>query len=125
MKKSCFFLGFAITVCLFTLFETSGQPYPPVQQDFANYITISNGEFKDGNNIFKPLCINYLVDYACYTHPNTHRRTYYIAPCFNYSDIGTEHGQTEINGTTYDWHWCYGTDGQTEMNNARAKGDAI
>ena len=121
MKKRCLLLGLVTAVYLFTPFETSGQSSPPVQQDFDNYITISNGNFNDGDSIFKPLCINYLVDYACYTHPNTHRRTYYIAPCFNYSDTGTEHGQTEINGTTYDWHWCYGTDGQTEMNNARAK----
>lgn len=47
---------FLTVVCLFNLFESIGQPIP---QEFTNYITISNGEFKDGSSVFKPLCINY------------------------------------------------------------------
>lgn len=124
MKKRFLLFGFVITVCLFTLFEASGQSSPPVQTGFANYITISNGEFYDGDSIFKPLCINYLVDYACYIHPFTYQRTYYIAPCFNYSETGTGHGQTEINDSIYVWHWCYGINGHTEMVNAIAKLDS-
>lgn len=123
MKKRTLLLGLVTAVYLFTPFETSGQSSPPVQQGFANYITISNGEFHNGDSIFKPLCINYLVDYACYIHPATYHRTYYIAPCFNYSATGTGNKETEINDNIYDWHWCYGTDGQTEMVNARAKLD--
>ena len=123
MKKRCLLFGSVITMCLFSLFETSGQSSSPAQQGFANYITISNGNFNDGNSIFKPLCINYLVDYACYIHPTTQQRTYYIAPCFNYSDTGTGNRETEINDSIYDWHWCYGTDGRTEMVNAQAKLD--
>ena len=123
MKKRTLLLGLVTAVYLFTPFETSGQSSPPVQQGFANYITISNGEFHNGDSIFKPLCINYLVDYACYIHPATYHRTYYIAPCFNYSATGTGNRETEINDNLYDWHWCYGTDGQTEMVNARAKLD--
>ena len=124
MKKRCLLFGSVITMCLFSLFETSGQSSSPAQQGFANYITISNGNFNDGNSIFKPLCINYLVDYACYIHPTTQQRTYYIAPCFNYSDTGTGNKETEINDSIYDWHWCYGTNGQTEMVTAIAKLDS-
>lgn len=122
MKKRTLLLGLVTAVYLFTPFETSGQSSPPVQQDFDNYITISNGEFYDGDQIFKPLCINYLVDYACY-RPNPQQRTYYIAPCFNYSDTGSGHQQTEINDSLYDWHWCYGLKGLAEMDTAKAKLD--
>ncbi len=122
MKKRCLLLGLVTAVYLFTPFETSGQSSPLVQQDFDNYITISNGNFNDGDSIFKPLCINYLVDYACYK-PDTIQKTYYIAPCFNYSGTESGHLQTEINDSLYSWHWCYGTDGLTEMDTAKAKLD--
>lgn len=102
------------------LFDFFGCNYVIAQKGFDNYITISNGEFWNGDTVFKPLCINYVVDYACNVKVSTNKK-YYIAPCFNYSDTGSGHLQTEINDILYDWHLCYGTDGNTEMINAQAK----
>lgn len=117
MKKNLFLFGLFVAICLFNLLESIAQPS---QTEFANYITISNGEFHDGNNVFKPFCINYIEDFACYLNDLTDS-IFYIAPHFNYSNTGTEHKQTIINDSLYDWHWCYGTNGQTEMDTAKAK----
>lgn len=112
MKKKCLLFGLVTVVCLFSPFESICQQ---TQTDFANYITISNGDFKDGNSVFKPLCINYIIDFACYLPLYSPNKQYYIAPCFNYSNTGTSHTQTEINDSIYPWHWCYGNNGFTEM----------
>ena len=114
-------MGLLKAMCLFALFESNGQSFPSTQQEFTNYITISNGEFKDGNEVFKPLCVNYIVDYACYVKYN-HDRVYYIAPHFNYSETHEYHQQTEINDSVYEWrHYGYGVNGNNEMDSANIK----
>ena len=120
MKKKCYIPGFLVAMFLFQIMEYN---HLLAQNGFANYITISNGEFYDGNQIFKPLCINYLVDYACNIKDSSNVINY-IAPLFNYSDTGSGHKETIINDSIYDWHWCYGSDGQTEMVTAIAKLDS-
>lgn len=120
MKKKCYIPGFLVAMFLFQIMEYN---HSLAQNGFANYITISNGEFYDGNQIFKPLCINYLVDYACNIKDSSNVINY-IAPLFNYSDTGSGHKETIINDSIYDWHWCYGPDGQTEMVTAIAKLDS-
>lgn len=120
MKKKCYIPGFLVEMFLFQIMEYN---HSLAQNGFANYITISNGEFYDGNQIFKPLCINYLVDYACNIKDSSNVINY-IAPLFNYSDTGSGHKETIINDSIYDWHWCYGPDGQTEMVTAIAKLDS-
>lgn len=115
MKTKRLLYGFITAVCLFTVFDISGQSN---QQEISNYITISGGQFKDGDSVFKPLCINYLVN--CAKCMNTGE--YYIAPHFNYSDTYVSHRLTEIDDTIYpNGHYGYGTNGIIEMNNAKAK----
>lgn len=88
------------------------------QNGFANYITISNGQFWNGSAPFKPLFINYIVDIA----KNTDNKEYYIAPHFNYSDLGRTHNNTEINDSIYyGWHWGYADNGYDEKDTAEAK----
>lgn len=62
MEKRFSTFGFLITALLLLSFTNK---HLDAQNEFTNYITISNGEFMDGNNVFKPLCINYVEDYAC------------------------------------------------------------
>ena len=112
MKKQLLYVFMA--VCLFAIFKSKGQPYQP---EFANYITISNGEFKDGSNVFKPLCINYLVDYDYYIDS----AKYYIAPHFCYSNVYRDHKQTKINDNSAVSHWGYGDNGKNEMDSAKIK----
>lgn len=110
-----------LTVCIFSLLESNGQPPQP---EFINYITISNGEFRNGNNVFKPLCINYLKDFACNLQ-DPQNKIYYIAPHFNYSGEYQYHEETEINDTIYPvGHWGFGNHGNVEMNHAKAKLDS-
>lgn len=112
MKKQLLYVFMA--VCLFAIFESSGQPFQP---GFANYITISNGEFRDGPNVFKPLCINYLVDYDYFIDS----AKYYIAPHFCYSNIYRDHYWTKINDNSAAPHWGYGDNGNNEMDSAKIK----
>lgn len=51
MRKNIYLYGLLIVVCLFNLLKSIGQPN---QTEFDNYITISNGRFKDGNAYFIP-----------------------------------------------------------------------
>ena len=118
MKKNRLLYGFMTVMCLFTLFEGSAQSNQPVVD---NYISITNGEFMDGDNVFKPLCINYIVDYAC-NISNPLNKIYYIAPHSNYSNDYVAHFQTELNDTVYpNGHFGYGINGVIEMNVAKAK----
>lgn len=117
MKKKQFIFSFLVVACLIDVFDVNRLS---AQNSFDNYITISNGHFQDGNNAFYPVCINYLVDYAQCIYDECNGE-YYIAPLFNYSDTGSGHKETKINDILYNWHWCYGTNGQDEMNNARTK----
>lgn len=120
MKRNVLALGLLTAMCLFALFESNGQNFPPIQQEFTNYITISNGEFKDGNDVFKPLCVNYIVDYAC--NLQNLQNIYYIAPHFNYSENYVTHKLTEIKDTVYpNGHWGYGVNGNNEMDSANIK----
>ncbi len=120
MKRNILALGLLTALCLVALLESNGQPKP---LGFDNYITISNGEFKDGDNIFKPLFINYKVDYAC-NISNSQNKIYYIAPHFNYSETHVYHRQTEINDSVYEWrHYGYGVNGIYEMDSATKKLD--
>lgn len=118
MKKKCLFLGLVIVMCLFN-FKGSGQS---TQQGFDNYITISNGQFWDGNTPFYPVCVNYLVVYPYYqiVWPN---RIYYISPILGYSNIKREHWETGIYNSIIqpEDHWGYGDDGATEMDSAGIK----
>ena len=109
----CFYLA----ICMFPLLDGKGQP---LQSEFANYITISNGEFRDGNNVFKPLCVNYIEDFACNLHDSSHWE-YYIAPHFNYSRLYRTHNETEFYDSIYGPHWGYGDNGLSEMDAAKAK----
>lgn len=120
MKRNVLALGLLTAMCLVALLESNGQPSP---FGFDNYITISNGEFRDGNSIFKPLFVNYRVDYAC-NISNPQNKIYYIAPHFNYSkDYWSQQG-TEINDTVYpNGHFGYGANGNSEMHAAKAKLD--
>ena len=107
-------------MCIVALLESNGQPNP---LGFDNYITISNGEFMDGDSIFKPLFVNYRVDYAC-NISNPQNKIYYIAPHFNYCNIYRNQRDTEINDTIYpNGHFGYGANGNIEMNRAKSKLD--
>ena len=115
MKKNVLTLGLLTAMCLVALLEGNGQPSP---LGFDNFITISNGEFMDGNSIFKPLFVNYKVDYA----KKKANGEYYIAPHFNYSNIYRNQQDTEINDTVYPYgHFGYGVNGNNEMDSANIK----
>lgn len=119
MRKNIYLYGLLIVVCLFNLLKSIGQPN---QTEFDNYITISNGRFKDGNAYFYPACVNYLVEYPCdkstFSNP-----VYYISPLFSYSNIMRYHNDTWINNRLIeeDEHWGYGDDGATERDSAGIK----
>ena len=115
MKKNVLALGLLTAMCLFDLLESNGQPNP---FGFDNYITISNGEFMNGDSIFKPLFVNYKVDYA----KNKANGEYYIAPHFNYSKNYCTQQDTEINDTIYPHgHFGYGANGYIEIIEAKSK----
>ena len=107
-------------MCLYSHFEGYGQP---IQQDFTNYISISDGQFKDGNTPFYPVCVNYLVEYPCDMSNNN--PVYYISPLFRYSGIKRSHNDTYLYGRVIDTtnHWGYGDDGLTERDSAGIKLD--
>lgn len=120
MKRNVLALGLLTAMCIVALLESNGQPNP---LGFDNYITISNGEFMDGDSIFKPLFVNYRVDYAC-NISNPQNKIYYIAPHFNYCNIYRNQRDTEINDTIYpNGHFGYGANGNIEMNRAKSKLD--
>ena len=51
MRKNNYLSVLLTAVCFFSLLgRIDGQP---TQTEFANYITISNGEFRDGNSVFE------------------------------------------------------------------------
>ena len=86
------------------------------QNDFENYISISDGHFMDGEDSFLPLCLNYLTDYA----QNAVSGDYYIAPVFNYSSLRKEHSQTKTDFFS-NHHWGFGDSGDEEQYIATAK----
>lgn len=53
------------------------------EQTKISYISIRDTMFMNGKDEFKPLCINYLIDFAYDSLNND----YYISPHFNYSSI--------------------------------------
>jgi hypothetical protein len=114
IKSRRFAATMIMALFLFSLFESKGQPS---QQGFSNYITISNGHFWDGSAPFKPMCINYLVDY----NQNLIDSSYYIAPHFCYSNIKRAHAKTKINDNSATAHWGYGDAGDIEMDSAGIK----
>lgn len=118
MKKKKTIIQFFAVFCLSVFWSSH---IVVAQNGFANYITISNGEFRDGNTVFQPLSINYIVDFACNLH-DTLNKVYYIALHFNYSNSENTHRETEINDSIYtEWQWGYGEDGLQEMVTAKAK----
>lgn len=60
MEKKGFIFGFLAVVFLTSITKNDRLS---AQNIFDNYITLSNGEFKDGRRVFEPLCINYSIDY--------------------------------------------------------------
>lgn len=119
MKKNVLLYVFLISVFLFNLLECICQPS---QTEFDNYITISNGRFKDGNAYFYPVCVNYLVEYLS-DRSNPYSPVYYISPLLSYSNIKREHDETYRYGRVIeeDEHWGYGDDGATERDSAGIK----
>ncbi len=117
MKKNLLIYFYFIAVCSFNLVEGTCQSFPPFQLAFTNYITISNGEFKNGNTVFKPLCINYLVDY----NQNTPKSEYYIAPHHAYSRIMRNRNGTSINDYSPFGHYGYGDSADDEQDSAGIK----
>lgn len=115
MKKTIIIYSFILTGCMFNLLECIGQPH---HVDFNNYITISNGEFKDGNSVFKPLCINYLINYARY---NILGEKYFIAPLFHYSAIKRSDFTIQLNGIDYHEHWGYADNRFDEKDSIKHK----
>lgn len=111
--------GFLIVVCLFNLLKSIGQPN---QTEFDNYITISNGQFWDGNSHFYPVCVNYLVEYLS-DSSDPYSPVYYISPLLSYSNIKRYHYDTFRHGFPVDTseHWGYGNDGTTERDSAGIK----
>ena len=106
MRKNIYLYGFLIVVCLFNLLKSIGQPN---QTEFDNYITISNGQFWDGNSHFYPVCVNYLVEYLS-DRSDPYSPVYYISPLLSYSNIKRYHYDTFRHGFPVDTseHWGYG-----------------
>lgn len=119
MKKNVLLYGFLISVFLINLLEGISQPS---QTEFDNYITISNGQFWDGNSRFYPVCVNYLVQYPCDMSQQL-SPVHYISPLFSYSGIMRYHDDTYLYGRVIeeDEHWGYGNDGATERDSAGIK----
>ncbi|MBQ5993893.1 MAG: carboxypeptidase regulatory-like domain-containing protein [Bacteroidales bacterium] len=119
MRKNIYLYGFLIVVCLFNLLKSIGQPN---QTEFDNYITISNGQFWDGNSHFYPVCVNYLVEYLS-DRSDPYSPAYYISPLLSYSNIKRYHYDTFRHGFPVDTseHWGYGNDGATERDSAGIK----
>lgn len=76
MKKKCFIFGFLVAIFLLQIAEDNRLS---AQNGFANYITLSNGQFWDGDTQFHPLCVNYLVVYP-YDKSDYYNPIYYISP---------------------------------------------
>lgn len=117
MKKRCLINSYVIAVILFSIFTNN---HLTAQNDFTNYITITNGEFRDGESVFKPLFINYIVDIACYS-PNFPNKTYFIAPHFNYSETIQCFEPMEINGENYDCHFGFANNRTDEIDSINLK----
>lgn len=104
MKNICYL--FLFLFFLFSLSEGCCQipnlPDSPYSRDYANYITIQNKRFMNGNNPFKPLCINYLVDYVQFKQSGT----WFVSPLLNYSDEGGNGGPIIVNGDAIDELLC-------------------
>jgi len=70
---------FLVAACFLGLPDTTRLS---AQDEFSNYITLSDGQFWDGNTPFTPLCINYLVDYF----PIANTQKFFLSPHGNYSN---------------------------------------
>ena len=114
MEKKGLLFGFLMALCLCDVIDLS---HLTAQNVFDNYITLSNGQFKDGGRVFEPLCINYWIDYACYTDSDK----YYILPHFCYSKIKRYHQETSINDNIAVPHMGFGNNGKIEMDSAEIK----
>ena len=101
MKKRILAYGILWVACWLGL---SGPTSLSAQNGFANYISISNGKFMDGNNTFLPLCVNYLVDYF-YDLDST---DYYISPHGNYSSQWGYPDNTNPVHIPGDGRFCFG-----------------
>ena len=119
MKKNVLLCVYLTSMLLFNLLEGIGQPS---QTEFNNYITISNGRFKDGNAYFYPVCVNYLVEYPC-DMSNPTVPIHYISPLFSYSNIKRKHYDTWLYDRPIDTteHWGYGNNGAAERDSAGIK----
>lgn len=113
MEKKCFIFGILAAVFLLQITENNRLS---AQNSFANYITIENGQFWNGNAPFKPLCINYLVDYARFAGDSV----YFVSPLFNYS-VKKRYFTLHLNGITYSKHWGYADNAAAEKDSIREK----
>ena len=119
MEKKCFIFGFLVAIFLFQIAEDNRLS---AQNGFANYITLSNGQFWDGDTQFHPLCVNYLVVYP-YDKSDYYNPIYYVSPHLCYSNIKRIHYDTWIYRSPIQPqdHWGYGDDGATERDSAGIK----
>lgn len=76
MEKKGLLFGFLMALCLCDVIDLS---HLTAQNVFDNYITLSNGQFWDGDTQFHPLCVNYLVVYP-YDKSDYYNPIYYISP---------------------------------------------
>lgn len=91
-------------------------PDSPYPKDYANYITMQNKRFMNGNAPFKPFCINYLVDYVQFKQSGTR----FVSPLLNYSENGGMGSPIILNGNEYSYYYTFYGSTESEII-ARAK----
>ena len=95
--NSCRF--FLLVILLFSLTRSFCQipdlldiPDAPYPKEYGYYITMNNKQFWNGNAPFKPLCVNYMVDYVKFKQSGR----CVVSPHLNYSERYCDHRGTII-----------------------------
>ncbi len=119
MNKKHLIFGLLV---MFAWILIPGEEHLSAQNGFANYITISNGRFWDGDSPFYPICINYLVEYPC-DMSDKDNPINYISPNHMYSKIMRKHDETWLYNRTIDSteRYGYGDNGSIARDSARIK----